>query len=366
MGRAHLRWVHEDDAHELRCTNRGIALARAPLIAAWQDDMFLQAAWFVPEVLAQFDAYPDLGMLALSRGSELPSAAPIRSSAGKISSIRRGCESTIGPAPWNWFRLQEVDAVIRPWIVRRACLDRVGMLDEAFRPTEWDESDLAFRIREAGWRVATFGYERLGAYLHLGSTTIGTPSDEVQGGRAAQRPALSRALGRDDRAHARARAPDVAAQGDAGGLDRDRQRDGAPRALARAGGRAMSRTARASIAAAFSYVHVGVTLIAGLWLVPFMLDTSARRSYGLWLASGELLAYAGLAELGMLVTLPWLIAQADGQGDRARLRQLVSTGAAAAAISAVGYVATGDPPLDSFRACCTCRRPSARACRGRC
>ena len=51
------------------------------------------------------------------------------------------------------------------------------MLDEAFRPTEWDEADLAFRIREAGWKVATYGYERLGAYFHLGSTTIGNPSD---------------------------------------------------------------------------------------------------------------------------------------------------------------------------------------------
>ena len=99
----------------------------------------------------------------------------------------------------------------------------------------------------------------------------------------------------------------------------------------------MSRTMRASIAAGFSYVHVGVSLIAGLWLVPFTLYHVGARSYGLWLASGELLAYAGLAELGMLVTLPWLIAQADGQGDRARMRLLVSTGAAAAALSALAY-----------------------------
>ena len=27
-GERHLRWVHEDDAHELRCTNRGLAEAR--------------------------------------------------------------------------------------------------------------------------------------------------------------------------------------------------------------------------------------------------------------------------------------------------------------------------------------------------
>ena len=178
-GRRHLRWVHEDDAHELRCTNRGIALARAPLIAAWQDDMILQTAWFVPEVIAGFDAYPDLGMLALSRGLNCrPCADPLERWEDLIDPRR--LESTIGPAPWNWARLQEIDAVIRPWIVRRACFDRVGVLDEAFRPTEWDESDLAFRIREAGWRVATFGYERAGAYLHLGSTTIGVPSEKYK------------------------------------------------------------------------------------------------------------------------------------------------------------------------------------------
>jgi O-antigen/teichoic acid export membrane protein len=101
----------------------------------------------------------------------------------------------------------------------------------------------------------------------------------------------------------------------------------------------MSRTVKATIAAAFSYVHVGVSVAAGLWLVPFTLSHVGARSYGLWLASGELLAYAGLAELGMLVTLPWLIAQADGQGDRARMRLLVSTGAAAASLSAIAYIA---------------------------
>lgn len=101
----------------------------------------------------------------------------------------------------------------------------------------------------------------------------------------------------------------------------------------------MSRMVRASIASAFSYVQVGISVIAGLWLIPFTLYHVGARSYGLWLASGELLAYAGLAELGMLVTLPWLIAQADGQGDRARMRLLVSTGAAAATLSALAYVA---------------------------
>src|SRR5450759_2596778 len=175
-GGAHLRWVHEDDAHELRCTNRGLTEARGPLMAAWQDDMFLRVPWFVPEIVATFAAYPEIGMLSLSRGLRcVPSDDPIERWEDLTDWGR--LQSTIGEGVANWIRLQEVDAVVRPWIIRRACVERIGMLDEAFRPTEWDEADLAFRTREAGWKVATYGYERLGAYFHLGGTTIGNPSD---------------------------------------------------------------------------------------------------------------------------------------------------------------------------------------------
>lgn len=170
-GARHVRTIHQQDAHELRCTNAGVAASRGAFMMAWQDDMFLRAPWLVPELLRTFDAYADIGMISLSRGLNcLPLDEPIESWEQLID--WRRLQSTIGPAPWNWFRLQEVDAVIRPWAVRRSCLERAGHLDEAFRPTEWDEADLAFRVRKAGWRIATCGYERLGAYVHLGSTTI--------------------------------------------------------------------------------------------------------------------------------------------------------------------------------------------------
>jgi GT2 family glycosyltransferase len=170
-GARHLRWIHQDDAHELRCTNAGMAAARSPLVMAWQDDMFLRASWLVPELLRTFERYADLGMISLSRGLYcLPLDEPIDEYKDLVD--WRRLPSTIGPSPGNWFRLYEVDVVIRPWVVRKACIDRVGPLDEAFRPTEWDEADLAYRLRDAGWKVATCGYERLGAYFHLGSTTL--------------------------------------------------------------------------------------------------------------------------------------------------------------------------------------------------
>jgi glycosyltransferase involved in cell wall biosynthesis len=192
-GARQLRWIHQQDAHELRCTNAGFAAAGGEFMMAWQDDMFLRVRWLVPELLRTFDGYPDIGMISLSRGLNcLPFDEPI-DRWDQLIDWRR-LQSTIGPAPWNWFRLQEVDAVIRPWIVRRACVERVGDLDEAFRPTEWDEADLAFRIRKAGWRIATSGYERLGAYEHLGSTTIS---------RAPSAPYLARVLDNGRLFHAR-------------------------------------------------------------------------------------------------------------------------------------------------------------------
>jgi GT2 family glycosyltransferase len=175
-GRRHLQWHHQDDLHELRCTNYGFQRARAPLLLAWQDDMLLRSRWLVPELVRTFAAYPDIGLLSLSRGLNCTAIdEPIVQWEDLID--WRRLQSTIGPAPMNWLRLQEVDLVIRPWVVRRACLDAVGMLDEAFVPTEWDEADLSFRIRQAGWKVATHGYERAGAYVHLGSTTVGVLSD---------------------------------------------------------------------------------------------------------------------------------------------------------------------------------------------
>jgi GT2 family glycosyltransferase len=171
-GRRHLRWFHEDDVHELKCTNRGFAEARGSVLVAWQCDMILQGRWFVGELIDTFRQYEEIGLVSLSRGLNChPLDEPINTWEQLVD--WRRLESTIGKRPLNWFRLQEVDTVMRPWVVRRECLDRVGLLDEAFRPTEWDEADLCFRIRRAGWKIATHGYERLGAYYHLGSATLG-------------------------------------------------------------------------------------------------------------------------------------------------------------------------------------------------
>ena len=155
-----------------------MAIARGPLLLAWQDDMFLRASWLVPELCATFTAYPELGLLCLSRGLTACRSTS-RSRAGKIFDWRR-LQSTIGPAPGNWFRLQEVDIVIRPWVVRRACLDRVGPARRSLPADGVGRGGPGVPNPGGRLAVATSGYERLGGYLHLGSTTIGAPSEAVR------------------------------------------------------------------------------------------------------------------------------------------------------------------------------------------
>lgn len=172
-GRKFLRWFHESDVHQLRCNNRGFREARAPLFLVWDDDMFLEVPWLVPELLETFGAYPDIGLLSLIRGMY---CFPIQYPITEWEHLHdpRHMVPAIGPSGLNWLQLSEVDVVIRPWVVRRACIEKVGPLDEAFCPVEWDEADLCYRIRvQGGWRCATHDYERDAAFLHLGSTTLG-------------------------------------------------------------------------------------------------------------------------------------------------------------------------------------------------
>ena len=100
----------------------------------------------------------------------------------------------------------------------------------------------------------------------------------------------------------------------------------------------MSRTHRASIAASFAYLQFGLTIIVGIVMVPFVLDRVGVRLYGYWLASGEVLAYAAMADLGILGVIPWMIAQADGRKDRGAIRQLLSTGFVAAILVSAAYL----------------------------
>jgi O-antigen/teichoic acid export membrane protein len=99
----------------------------------------------------------------------------------------------------------------------------------------------------------------------------------------------------------------------------------------------MSRTHRAGIAAVFAYLQFGLSIVVGVALVPFVLHHVGERLYGYWLASGEVLAYAAMADFGVIGVVPWMIAEADGRSDRVEIRRLISTAMCSAVAVAMLY-----------------------------
>lgn len=99
----------------------------------------------------------------------------------------------------------------------------------------------------------------------------------------------------------------------------------------------MNRLRRATIVASFAYLQYALAIVSGIVMVPLLLHGLGTRTYGLWLASGELLGYAAMIDLGVVGVLPWMLAEADGRGDRAGMRRLVANGLVVGATVGVAY-----------------------------
>jgi O-antigen/teichoic acid export membrane protein len=103
----------------------------------------------------------------------------------------------------------------------------------------------------------------------------------------------------------------------------------------------MSRVRKAATIAAFAYFQYGLAIVTGIFLVPLTLHALGARTWGLWLASSEVLSYAGMVDLGILGVMPWMLAAADGRRDRAELRTLISQGLWLGACVGVIYAVAG-------------------------
>lgn len=99
----------------------------------------------------------------------------------------------------------------------------------------------------------------------------------------------------------------------------------------------MSRLRKAVITASFGYLQYGLALVSGIVMVPFVLSEVGPRTYGLWLASGELIGYAGMVDLGVLGVLPWMFAEAQGRGDRQAMRTLLVSGLVVGVVIGLAY-----------------------------
>jgi len=80
----------------------------------------------------------------------------------------------------------------------------------------------------------------------------------------------------------------------------------------------------AVISSVFSHIQFVLAIISGFVLFPMIIHSVGTYHYGLWLATGEVVSYVLLGDLGVFAVLPWLIASRIGAEDLKGLRQCIS------------------------------------------
>jgi hypothetical protein len=100
----------------------------------------------------------------------------------------------------------------------------------------------------------------------------------------------------------------------------------------------MSRTRRAILGAGFQYAQLGLALVSGAVIFPLTIRAVGVDTFGVWLATGEVVGYLVLGDLGVLTILPILVAARDGAGDRLGITRLTTDGLVVGA-AAAGIVA---------------------------
>ena len=187
--------------------NRGICMSRGRYVVVLNDDTIAPLG-ALGAMVAFIEAHPDVGMLGPrllnTDGTLQPSITndpSVWKDIARLGLPRAFFHNTARRRLWLqaltrlWPGMalgrydvheitRNVDAVKGACLlVRREVIDQVGAFDERFF-LHTEESDWAYRIRRAGWRVVFFS----GAHIvHLGGSTIGNDDREVPGRRFIQK-----------------------------------------------------------------------------------------------------------------------------------------------------------------------------------
>jgi len=74
-----------------------------------------------------------------------------------------------------------------------------------------------------------------------------------------------------------------------------------------------------------NWVLLGVNVIVGFWLTPFIIGHLGKTGYGIWTLIGSFIGYYGLLNLGVESAITRYVARYAGQGDDKALNETAST-----------------------------------------
>jgi GT2 family glycosyltransferase len=152
----------------LRSCAAAVATTQGPWVVLLNNDTVVRAGWL--EALLAAGAPSDVAMVGgrlIGPDGRLQEAGVIMERDAYGTPYGRGDDPQ---RPWYRF-VRDVDCVSGACLlIRRAAWDAVGGFDDDFAPAYFEEYDLAFALRAAGWRVR---YQPAAVIGHLGSASHG-------------------------------------------------------------------------------------------------------------------------------------------------------------------------------------------------
>ena len=136
----------------LRSCNHGATLAKGQYIVILNNDLILTGEW-LQSMAAVYEQFPDTGLVGaklIYPDGRLQEAGGIVWRDGSAWNVGRGDD----PAKPEYNFVREVDYCSGACLlIKRELWNTLGGFDEAYAPAYYEDTDLAFRVREAGKRV---------------------------------------------------------------------------------------------------------------------------------------------------------------------------------------------------------------------
>ncbi len=167
--------VNERNLGACTARNQALEVATGDLIAFLDNDTAVRRRDWLGTLQAALDHSPEAGIVGPKllfpfAPYDIECAGVAISPGGRVQYRGRG-DAQDDP---RWNQPSPVQCLISAaWLMRREVYELVGGLDEAFNPAQFEDFDLCYRARAAGWLVL---YEPASELYHFENvTTAGSP-----------------------------------------------------------------------------------------------------------------------------------------------------------------------------------------------